>query len=215
MLPVHPPSGVWYLFEDAIFKLCKDKDSAPSSYTRPLLCPETHSSLCYCPHMVVICMHLSLPFCNFLSQPSYLPIFFFKCQCLTSMSCWLVFFQAIRIMEVPVVKIREGEAGSKEKMMIKSIVTMVQYCVCLSVWMTLWHFVGTLGRAAWPLIHTGYSFNHSAWLTYWCWTDLWVNIYNEFCVLLQRSQSNFWKYFKRKPEQKLLFSIMVSVFACV
>ncbi|XP_043985756.1 protein ECT2 isoform X3 [Gambusia affinis] len=32
--------------------------------------------------------------------------------------------QAIRIMEVPVVKIREGEAGSKEKMMIKSIVTM-------------------------------------------------------------------------------------------
>ncbi|XP_047231553.1 protein ECT2 isoform X4 [Girardinichthys multiradiatus] len=32
--------------------------------------------------------------------------------------------QAIRVMEVPVVKIREGEAGSKEKMMIKSIVTM-------------------------------------------------------------------------------------------
>ncbi|XP_054916445.1 protein ECT2 isoform X4 [Poeciliopsis prolifica] len=32
--------------------------------------------------------------------------------------------QAIRVMEVPVVKIREGDAGSKEKMMIKSIVNM-------------------------------------------------------------------------------------------
>ncbi|XP_037554089.1 protein ECT2 [Nematolebias whitei] len=32
--------------------------------------------------------------------------------------------QAIRIMEVPVVKIREGEAGAEEKMMIKSIVNM-------------------------------------------------------------------------------------------
>ncbi|XP_008406051.1 protein ECT2 isoform X4 [Poecilia reticulata] len=32
--------------------------------------------------------------------------------------------QAITVMEVPVVKIREGEAGSEEKMMIKSIVTM-------------------------------------------------------------------------------------------
>ncbi|XP_029286215.1 protein ECT2 isoform X3 [Cottoperca gobio] len=32
--------------------------------------------------------------------------------------------QAIRVMEVPVVKIREGEAGAKEKMMIKSIVNM-------------------------------------------------------------------------------------------
>uniref|UniRef100_A0A3P9KRD4 Epithelial cell transforming 2 n=1 Tax=Oryzias latipes TaxID=8090 RepID=A0A3P9KRD4_ORYLA len=32
--------------------------------------------------------------------------------------------QAIRMMEVPVVKIREGDASAKEKMMIKSIVTM-------------------------------------------------------------------------------------------
>lgn len=32
-------------------------------------------------------------------------------------------------MEVPVVKIREGEAGGEEKMMIKSIVNMVQYSV--------------------------------------------------------------------------------------
>nr|XP_046247913.1 protein ECT2 isoform X2 [Scatophagus argus] len=32
--------------------------------------------------------------------------------------------QAIRVMEVPVVKIREGEAGADEKMMIKSIVNM-------------------------------------------------------------------------------------------
>ncbi|XP_069007172.1 protein ECT2 [Embiotoca jacksoni] len=32
--------------------------------------------------------------------------------------------QAIRVMEVPVVKIREGEAGAEEKMMIKSIVNM-------------------------------------------------------------------------------------------
>ncbi|XP_044055564.1 protein ECT2 isoform X9 [Siniperca chuatsi] len=32
--------------------------------------------------------------------------------------------QAVRVMEVPVVKIREGEAGPKEKMMIKSIVNM-------------------------------------------------------------------------------------------
>lgn len=31
------------------------------------------------------------------------------------------------------VKIREGEAGAEEKMMIKSIVNMVQYGVCLSV----------------------------------------------------------------------------------
>lgn len=31
------------------------------------------------------------------------------------------------------VKIREGEAGAEEKMMIKSIVNMVQYSVCLSV----------------------------------------------------------------------------------
>lgn len=36
-------------------------------------------------------------------------------------------------MEVPVVKIREGEAGSEEKTMIKSIVNMVQYGGCLSV----------------------------------------------------------------------------------
>ncbi|XP_031733284.1 protein ECT2 isoform X1 [Anarrhichthys ocellatus] len=32
--------------------------------------------------------------------------------------------QAIRVMEVPVVKIREGDAGAEEKMMIKSIVNM-------------------------------------------------------------------------------------------
>ncbi|TNN77928.1 Protein ECT2 [Liparis tanakae] len=32
--------------------------------------------------------------------------------------------QAIRVMEVPVVKIRQGEAGAEEKMMIKSIVNM-------------------------------------------------------------------------------------------
>uniref|UniRef100_A0A3Q1C8S4 Epithelial cell transforming 2 n=1 Tax=Amphiprion ocellaris TaxID=80972 RepID=A0A3Q1C8S4_AMPOC len=32
--------------------------------------------------------------------------------------------QAIRVMEVPVVKIKEGEAGTEEKMMIKSIVNM-------------------------------------------------------------------------------------------
>ncbi|XP_076582335.1 protein ECT2 [Chaetodon auriga] len=32
--------------------------------------------------------------------------------------------QGIRVMEVPVVKIREGEAGAEEKMMIKSIVNM-------------------------------------------------------------------------------------------
>uniref|UniRef100_A0A665WQW0 Epithelial cell transforming 2 n=1 Tax=Echeneis naucrates TaxID=173247 RepID=A0A665WQW0_ECHNA len=32
--------------------------------------------------------------------------------------------QAIKVMEVPVVKIREGEAGAEEKMMIKSIVNM-------------------------------------------------------------------------------------------
>uniref|UniRef100_A0A8C4GKV1 Epithelial cell transforming 2 n=1 Tax=Dicentrarchus labrax TaxID=13489 RepID=A0A8C4GKV1_DICLA len=32
--------------------------------------------------------------------------------------------QAIRVMEVPVVKIREGEAGAEEKIMIKSIVNM-------------------------------------------------------------------------------------------
>lgn len=31
------------------------------------------------------------------------------------------------------VKIREGEAGGEEKMMIKSIVNMVQYFVCLTV----------------------------------------------------------------------------------
>lgn len=36
-------------------------------------------------------------------------------------------------MEVPVVKIREGEAGGEEKTMIKSIVNMVQYGGCLSV----------------------------------------------------------------------------------
>lgn len=44
------------------------------------------------------------------------------------------FLQAIKAMEVPVVKIREGEAGGEEKMMIKSIVNMVQYCVCVTVW---------------------------------------------------------------------------------
>lgn len=36
-------------------------------------------------------------------------------------------------MEVPVVKIRDGEAGAEEKVMIKSIVNMVQYSSCLSV----------------------------------------------------------------------------------
>lgn len=40
-------------------------------------------------------------------------------------------------MEVPVVKIREGHAGAEEKMMIKSIVNMVQYSVFLSVCLTL------------------------------------------------------------------------------
>lgn len=39
-------------------------------------------------------------------------------------------------MEVPVVKIKEGEAGSEEKMMIKSIVNMVQYCGWVSVWLS-------------------------------------------------------------------------------
>lgn len=70
-------------------------------------------------------------------------------------SCLLLFFlgffhpslrppsllpQAISVMEVPVVKIREDEAGGEEKSVIKSIVNMVQYgsssvCppVCLSV----------------------------------------------------------------------------------
>lgn len=147
---------------------------------------------------------------------AHLFFFFLKCQCLTSMSCWLVFFQAIRVMEVPVVKIRECKAGSKEKIMIKSIVAMVQYSVCLSVWMTLWHFDGTLGCAAWPLIHTGYSFNHSAWLTYWCWTDLWMNIYNEFCVLLQPSQSNFLNFFKKKTwTGMIIFNNGVSVCLCL
>lgn len=47
-------------------------------------------------------------------------------------------------MEVPVVKIREGEAGAEEKMMIKSIVNMVQYSGCLAVW--LWHCDGNLGK---------------------------------------------------------------------
>lgn len=49
-----------------------------------------------------------------------------------STSCWLV-LQAIKVMEVPVVRIRDGEAGAEEKMMIKSIVHMVQYGVELSV----------------------------------------------------------------------------------
>uniref|UniRef100_A0A8C3AHZ4 Epithelial cell transforming 2 n=1 Tax=Cyclopterus lumpus TaxID=8103 RepID=A0A8C3AHZ4_CYCLU len=45
--------------------------------------------------------------------------------------CFLLvgFLQAIRVMEVPVVKIREGEAGAEEKMMIKSIVNMVHSCI--------------------------------------------------------------------------------------
>lgn len=55
-------------------------------------------------------------------------------------------------MEVPVVKIREGEAGAEEKMMIKSIVNMVQYSVCLCVWLSD-TLMGTWGSAAWVLIH--------------------------------------------------------------
>ncbi len=50
-------------------------------------------------------------------------------------------------MEVPWVKISDGEAGAEEKMMIKSIVNMVQYCVCLSVQcvcLTLWELVEVL-----------------------------------------------------------------------
>ncbi|XP_034563834.1 protein ECT2 isoform X4 [Notolabrus celidotus] len=39
--------------------------------------------------------------------------------------------QAIRVMEVPVVKIRDGEAGAEEKMMIKSIVNMDINTPCL------------------------------------------------------------------------------------
>ncbi|XP_037326577.1 protein ECT2 isoform X2 [Pungitius pungitius] len=39
--------------------------------------------------------------------------------------------QAIRVMEVPVVKIREGEAGAEEKMMIKSIVNMDIHTPCI------------------------------------------------------------------------------------
>ncbi|KAM7013062.1 protein ECT2 [Tautogolabrus adspersus] len=39
--------------------------------------------------------------------------------------------QAIKVMEVPVVKIREGEAGAEEKMMIKSIVNMDINTPCL------------------------------------------------------------------------------------
>lgn len=45
-------------------------------------------------------------------------------------------------MEVPVVKIREGEAGAEEKIMIKSVVNMVQYnvCLCLSAWLSDTHW---------------------------------------------------------------------------
>lgn len=43
------------------------------------------------------------------------------------------FLQAISVMEVPVVKIREGEAGAEDKTMIKSIVNMVKYCSSVSV----------------------------------------------------------------------------------
>ncbi|XP_068599492.1 protein ECT2 [Brachionichthys hirsutus] len=39
--------------------------------------------------------------------------------------------QAIRVMEVPVVRIREGEAGAEEKMMIKSIVNMDINAPCI------------------------------------------------------------------------------------
>lgn len=72
-------------------------------------------------------------------------------------------------MEVPVVKIREGEAGAEEKTIIRSIVNMVQYNVWLFVWLTNW---GELWGAAWVLIHTGYGLNHSAWLTHWWWIDV-------------------------------------------
>lgn len=77
--------------------------------------------------------------------PSSVNIFcfqFFTSQCLTS-SSWLV-FQAVSVMEVPVVKIREGEAGAEEKTMIKSIVNMVQYSVWLCV--TVWHVDGKSGN---------------------------------------------------------------------
>ncbi|XP_069378661.1 protein ECT2 isoform X6 [Paralichthys olivaceus] len=40
--------------------------------------------------------------------------------------------QAVRVMEVPVVKIREGEAGAEEKMMIKSIVNMDINTPCIT-----------------------------------------------------------------------------------
>lgn len=68
------------------------------------------------------------------------------------------FLQAIKAMEVPVVKIRGGEAGGEEKMMIKSIVNMVQYCGCVSVW--LFDTGGEMGKCCMdlnshPLRHCG------------------------------------------------------------
>lgn len=59
------------------------------------------------------------------------------------------------MMEVPVVKIRGGEPGGEEKLMIKSIVNMVQYLsVCVTDQLTL---DGTLGKCCMILIHTRYS----------------------------------------------------------
>lgn len=61
------------------------------------------------------------------------PSFFGFCCYSDPLFAFVLYFispQVIRVMEVPVVKIREGETNAEEKMMIKSIVNMViQYTV--------------------------------------------------------------------------------------
>lgn len=95
----------------------------------------------YSSSRTVICWNLHL------SSVSHSDLNFSLLRCYSNVSVWHSlhggwFLQAIKAMEVPVVKIREGEASGEEKM-IKSIVNMVQYCVCV----TVWHWGG--GVAAW------------------------------------------------------------------
>lgn len=107
----------------------------------PLFCPHGVNFIWICLWTFICHPHTTFsPFCI-----SVLPLFCSSTFLHSKSSVWHplpagCFLQAIKVMEVPVIKIRGGESGPEEKMMIKSIVNMVQYrvflFVCLST--TLW-----------------------------------------------------------------------------
>ena len=94
-------------------------------------------SLILCPPPPPLCWHLkmsplsisgfiALLASHFTSSSHLLPIWYLTSRLLFGCIPLLyIFLQAVKVMEVLVVKIRGGESGAEEKLMIKSIVNMV------------------------------------------------------------------------------------------